>query len=192
MSLKNPDFETKKILLVDDDVYLGMIIKTVLDILDVGSITFVKSVKEGVKLFSQKSFDCVFVDCLKQDGEGFRLLEAIRGGRDEEKKRTPVILCTAFTEQGNIFRARDLGVTEILAKPVSPEQILEKLMSALFKERDFIRVEGYIGPDRRRRRGDWDGQEDRRKSGKMTQGNIDQFMGDRPETPETREVASDG
>ncbi|WP_321392880.1 response regulator [Emcibacter sp.] len=190
MSLRDPKFEDKKVLLVDDDVYLGKIIKSVLDILDVGSVTWVKSVREGIKLYSQKPFDCVFVDCLKEDREGLQLLQAVRRGTDAEKIRVPVILCTAFTEKQTVFQARDFGVTEILAKPVSPEQILEKLASALFREREFVQGAGYIGPDRRRRRGDWDGKEDRRQSSRLTQTNIDQFMGDHPKFNKV-EAASD-
>ncbi|MFC7049592.1 response regulator [Emcibacter nanhaiensis] len=164
---RDPDFDDKKVRRVDD-AYPGYVIKEVLDILDVGAVTYVRSVEAGIKLFNEKPWDCVFVDCLKQGGEGFRLLEAVRRNPDEDKIRTPVILCTAFTERLNVCRARDLGANEILAKPVSPDQILVKLACALFKQREFIQAPGYVGPCRRRRQTDWSGKEERRAAGAAT------------------------
>ncbi|WP_417317441.1 response regulator [Emcibacter sp.] len=172
MFRRDPKFDNKKVLLVDDDVYLSKIIKSVLDILEVGSVTHVKSVKAGIELFDSKYYDCVIVDCLKNGGKGFELIQAVRGGSDDAKIRTPVILCTAFTEQQNIYRARDMGVNEILAKPVSPDQILLKLNCALYRQREFVQAPGYVGPCRRRRQIDWEGREDRRNPGGAAQGAI--------------------
>tara|TARA_B100001939_G_scaffold343705_1_gene356837 strand:- start:1657 stop:2214 length:558 start_codon:yes stop_codon:yes gene_type:complete len=172
-----PDFSETRILIVDSDVYLSKIIMNILLAFDVGKVTLCHSVEDGEKALRKFSYDCVFVDCMKFSRAGLKLIEWIRRHSDEKISETPIILCTAFTEEENIIRARDKGVTEILVKPVSPEQIMLKLISALWHKRDFIRSETYVGPDRRRRRGCWDGQE-RRTQDKMTQKNIDQFMDD--------------
>ena len=47
--------------------------------------------------------------------------------------------------------ARDAGIREFLAKPVSPRNVYARLVSALNSDRSFVRVDDYFGPDRRRR-----------------------------------------
>ena len=108
--------------------------------------------------------DCIFVDNMNQKENGLELTKHIRHEEDNSLRKLPIILCTAFTGFQSITSARDAGVTEILAKPVSPDQIMEKMENALFNKRDFVEIEAYSGPDRRRRTIDYSGEEDRRNS----------------------------
>jgi len=47
--------------------------------------------------------------------------------------------------------ARDRGVTEFLAKPVTARAILDRLSAVIYRPRPFITTSDYFGPDRRRR-----------------------------------------
>jgi hypothetical protein len=47
--------------------------------------------------------------------------------------------------------ARDAGVTEFCAKPVSAAELYRKVRVAINAPRSFIRTPLYFGPDRRRR-----------------------------------------
>jgi hypothetical protein len=47
--------------------------------------------------------------------------------------------------------ARDAGVNEFLAKPVSVKAILTRLISVIEHPRPFVRTKTYFGPCRRRR-----------------------------------------
>ena len=79
----------------------------------------------------------------------------------------PVILNTGVTDIDTIIMARDTGITEIIGKPFSPDQIHQKMHNALFNNREFINVDEYIGPNRRRRQQnnpEWDGENERRHS----------------------------
>ena len=71
----------------------------------------------------------------------------------------------AVTDIDTIVMARDAGVTEVIGKPFSPDQVLQKLTNAIKNKREFIDVDEYIGPNRRRRNSndtDWSGDNDRR------------------------------
>lgn len=46
--------------------------------------------------------------------------------------------------------ARDVGVNEIVRKPLSMESLVLRLMHVLQVPRKFIRSPGFLGPDRRR------------------------------------------
>ena len=57
--------------------------------------------------------------------------------------------------------ARDAGVTEICAKPVTAKQMWEKIVAVVNNPRPFVKTAGYFGPDRRRRMEDYAGPERR-------------------------------
>jgi hypothetical protein len=47
--------------------------------------------------------------------------------------------------------ARDCGVNEFVAKPVTAKTILSRLESLIIRPRPFVVSAGFFGPDRRRR-----------------------------------------
>jgi hypothetical protein len=46
--------------------------------------------------------------------------------------------------------ARDAGVTEFLAKPISAKALYQRILNVVASPRPFIRTKTYFGPDRRR------------------------------------------
>lgn len=155
-------FNDKKILLVDSDRYIANIIRSILETFEVNRVSMASSNKEGLNLLEKNNYNCIFIDNMMHDSHGLELIKQIRTSTMEHIRKTPVILCTAFTGLHTVLQARDAGVTEILAKPVSPKQIMQKLDNALFNEREFIISERFLGPDRRRRLREARGHTDRR------------------------------
>tara|TARA_R110002096_G_scaffold48333_5_gene128356 strand:+ start:1853 stop:2413 length:561 start_codon:yes stop_codon:yes gene_type:complete len=144
-------FHNKKILILDDDRYMAGILRSILEIFNIGHISLTASTDEAIKSLQNRTFDCVFVDNLISADNGMKLVEYVRKSQDDQKRKIPIILCTAFTGLRSILTARDTGVTEVLAKPISPDQVMNKLSNALFNPRPFILCDVYTGPDRRRR-----------------------------------------
>jgi DNA-binding response OmpR family regulator len=50
-----------------------------------------------------------------------------------------------------VVEARDAGVTEFIAKPLSARTLLNRLNAVIYHPRAFVRTPSYFGPDRRRR-----------------------------------------
>jgi hypothetical protein len=50
-----------------------------------------------------------------------------------------------------VFEARDAGVTEFVAKPVTAKAVLERIHAVIYRPRPFVRTKDYFGPDRRRK-----------------------------------------
>ena len=63
----------------------------------------------------------------------------------------PIIMLTGYTHVDHVRQARDAGVNEFLAKPVSVKAILTRLISVIEHPRPFVRTKYYFGPCRRRR-----------------------------------------
>ncbi|GEO80636.1 response regulator [Pararhodospirillum oryzae] len=89
-----------------------------------------------------------------------RYLRTIVGGR---AAYVPIILIGARVTRETLTEARNAGVNEFIAKPVSPPGLSARLRAVLEAPRPFVRTPDYFGPDRRRRQVEYSG-ENRRGS----------------------------
>jgi two-component system, chemotaxis family, chemotaxis protein CheY len=62
-------------------------------------------------------------------------------------------MLTGHSEKNRVLRARDAGITEFLAKPISATALYERILTLVANPRPFIRTKSYFGPDRRRNAG---------------------------------------
>jgi DNA-binding response OmpR family regulator len=60
-------------------------------------------------------------------------------------------MISGYTERAKIEAARDAGVNEFLAKPVTPQSLISRITEIIERPRAFVKTESYAGPDRRRR-----------------------------------------
>lgn len=60
-----------------------------------------------------------------------------------------------------MWRARDAGVNEFIAKPVSVKTMMSRLSAVIEHPHPFVRTNGYFGPCRRRRVEEHTGEERR-------------------------------
>ncbi|MFN4275599.1 MAG: response regulator [Ferrovibrio sp.] len=82
-------------------------------------------------------------------GDGLMLVRRLR--RDPgDLGRIPIILMIEAPDAALVIAARDAGVNEIVIKPPAVAALVRRLMSVLKEPRPFVRVKGFIGPDRRR------------------------------------------
>ena len=97
-----------------------------------------------------------------EPGDGFDLVDMIRNEPDSPNRYLPVIMLTGHSEKERVEMARDHGVTEFLVKPVTPKDLLARVLAIIENPRPFVRSTDYFGPDRRRRESpDYDGPERR-------------------------------
>jgi hypothetical protein len=50
-----------------------------------------------------------------------------------------------------VQEARNTGVNEFLAKPLTARGVVERISQVIDHPRPYVKTEGYFGPDRRRR-----------------------------------------
>lgn len=85
---------------------------------------------------------------------GLEFIEHVRSSPRSPNRLLPILLMTARSEAEYVVQARDLGITEFLAKPFTIEALHKRLVSIIAYPRAFIDAETYFGPDRRRRKDD--------------------------------------
>ena len=112
-------------------------------------------------IFKQFSIDIILSDWTP-DLNGMEFLTQVRQSKESPNPFVPVVVCTANTEYQHVCIARDNGMTEFLAKPVSAHTIYSRICAVIENHRQFIRVSDFFGPDRRRHvSNDYGGQERR-------------------------------
>lgn len=138
-------------LVVDDNDYVRRLLRRVFVSFGVGKVVEAEDGEAGYEIFRSGAFDIVFADWMMGPVDGLTLVRNIRNRSDSPDACVPIIMVTAYTEQQRVEQARDAGVNEILAKPFTINGIVSRLEAVIERPRPFVRVEGYFGPDRRRR-----------------------------------------
>ena len=153
------------VLVVDDSKHMRNLMRSLLNAFGVGYVQEAQDGREGFMRLCQNGFDMILCDLVMEPVDGMALIERIRKGKDSPDPFVPIIAVTGYTEQFRIAQARDAGVNEVLAKPISAKELAVRIQAVIENPRPFVRTKQYFGPDRRRRKEDdvyYDGVERRR------------------------------
>lgn len=149
-------------LVVDDNANMVQIVKTILKSFGVIHIYEASDVAEAFSLVRQYAIDIVLLDYNLGFMDGVEFVKMMRTAADSPNPYLPIIMLTAYTEHHRVEAARDAGVTEFCAKPVTANEIYRKIAEVIERPRAFVRTNSYFGPDRRRHDDDFNGPERRR------------------------------
>jgi DNA-binding response OmpR family regulator len=106
------------------------------------------SLPEAREFLDHHSFDLMVVDTL-HDGKGYDFVQWLRRSGLQPNCFAPVLMTAAHTPEGDVARARDCGANFILAKPLTPLAVLERILWIGREARQFVECDSYLGPDRR-------------------------------------------
>lgn len=158
------DFDRLTVLLAEDSQFIRSLLINSLKILGVGKVVAVSDGSEAIKFLQQVKEDPIKVGCQQVDVvlsnwdmspiDGMMFLRWVRRHKDSPDRFVPFIMITGYTEPERIKAAREMGVTEVLAKPFNVLNVGEKILNIIERPRQFVHTAGYFGPDRRRRKGE--------------------------------------
>lgn len=152
------DFSNIKILIVEDNMPMQELSRSILQTFGVGEVTAARNGRDGFESFCEYNHDIVIADWMMQPIDGISLTRMIRNDSQSPNQYAPVILMTGFGDKERVFEARDAGVTEFLVKPFNTRDLYSRLVQIIEKPRQFVRSREFFGPDRRRRKsGDYRG-----------------------------------
>jgi two-component system chemotaxis response regulator CheY len=137
-------------LIVDDKAYMRRVIKHVLETLGAKTIDEAQDGSEALAAIRNWPPDIILTEWRLYPASGLELLKAIRKERGTVKF-TPLIMVTSETRREKVIQARNVGVTEFVAKPFNAKSLLLRIKEVIERPRPFVDVGGYFGPDRRRR-----------------------------------------
>jgi two-component system, chemotaxis family, chemotaxis protein CheY len=144
------DFNKLRFLVVDDNLHMRRILRTLLHGFGARDVVEAEDGASGLELFSQNNPDIIFLDWEMPLFDGLELIQMIRQPGGSSNPFVPIIMLTGHTERTRVTKARDAGITEFLAKPISAKGLYQRVFSVVAHPRPFIRTATYFGPERRR------------------------------------------
>ena len=152
-----------KVLVVDPIPAMAQLATGMLRAIGVRSIHEVHSAAATMKDLKQREYNIMLLDDSLKDVDAVQFVRQLRACDDCANRDVPIIMMAAAPGMQRIASARDAGVTEFLRKPFAPNHLEQRIKSILAAPRDFIAVDNYAGPDRRRRGEGYNGEERRRE-----------------------------
>lgn len=144
-------FDRLNILIVEDNHHMRLLIAEILRSLGVRNIHDASDGAEALQLMRRLEIDVVLTDLTMSPLDGLDFVRLLRNAPDSPNQMTPVIMITGHSTQTRVREARDVGVDEFLVKPITARGLLSRLKEVIENPRPYVRVDGYFGPDRRRR-----------------------------------------
>ena len=116
----------RSILIVEDDITFGMMLKTWLGKKGF-EVSSVSTIARARKHIESQTVDLILSDLRLPDHEGIDLLKWM----NEQGKAIPLIIMTGYADIQSAVLAMKLGARDYIAKPVNPRELLKKISEAL-------------------------------------------------------------
>ncbi|MBT3372544.1 MAG: response regulator [Rhodospirillaceae bacterium] len=139
------------VLIIEDNENMCRILTRLLKSFGFVDIRYAAHGQMALGLLREKGVDLAILDWHMEPMDGIEFTHKIRSKKTSPDPYLPIILLTAFTEMSKVKIARDIGVNEIMTKPLSPEALYARLTSIVRQPRPYIETESFFGPDRRRK-----------------------------------------
>lgn len=117
------------ILIVEDDITFSLMLKTWLGKKGF-EVKALSSVTEAKRQIENAVYDLILSDLRLPDGDGIDLLKWIK----EKQTSLPLIMMTSYAEIQTAVQAIKLGASDYIAKPLNPEELLEKIREVIKAE----------------------------------------------------------
>ncbi len=144
------DFNRLRFLVVDDNAHMRRIVRTLLHSFGAREVHEAEDGAAGLEAFSHFMPDIVITDWAMPIFDGMELTGMIRQPGANANPYVPIIMLTGHSEKKRVLQARDAGVTEFLAKPISAKALYQRILNVVINPRPFVKTRTFFGPDRRR------------------------------------------
>jgi CheY-like chemotaxis protein len=144
------DFNRLRVLVIDDNQHMRRILRTLLHSFGTREVYEAEDGASGLEAFTHTLPDIVITDWVMPIFDGLEVTQMIRQPGANANPYVAIIMLTGHSEKKRVLMARDAGVTEFLAKPISAKALYQRIVTIVVNPRPFIRTRSYFGPDRRR------------------------------------------
>lgn len=128
-----------------------------------------RDAEEANRILNSERVDILICDSRIEPSGGLALTRAIRRNTECEYRMIPILLMTSDTRITTIRDARDAGANMVIAKPMSPKDLYDRLTWIALTPRQFVDSPNYFGPDRRFKIEGYPNGVGRRKGDKITE-----------------------
>jgi two-component system, response regulator PdtaR len=155
----------KRVLIIEANQAYARMLADMLRVLGADNIVVEADDRRALQLCRTLDPQLILTEYRAQTVDGIAFSKSLRRS-DMACKTAPVIMLKANITPAELGEAKNSGVHEMLAKPFAWQDLTKRLQNVLFKPREWIAVETYIGPDRRSfNAGEFKGRKKRKNEG---------------------------
>jgi two-component system, chemotaxis family, chemotaxis protein CheY len=143
--------ENLKALIVEDNAHMRALLRALLNSAGIKDISEAAHGQAAIEVLRERRSDLVLTDLAMKPMNGIEFTRHVRNSEMSPNPFVPIIMITGHTEKYRVEEARDAGVTEFLAKPITAHNLYTRIAEIVERPRAFVRCNDYFGPDRRRR-----------------------------------------
>jgi CheY-like chemotaxis protein len=144
-------YDLLKILLVDDNHHMRVLLSEILKAVGVRRIYEASDGAQGLQMMKNHAIDIIMTDLSMQPLDGIDFVRLLRRSPDSADQMCPVIMITGHSTMARVQEARNAGVNEFLTKPLTARGVVERISQVVDHPRSFVKTADYFGPERRRR-----------------------------------------
>lgn len=144
--------DSKMVLVVDDEPRMINFIRMNLE-MERFQVISAKDGLEAVKRVREMLPDCVLLDVMMPEMDGFETLRSIR-----EESTVPVIMLTARNDEEDKVKGLSLGADDYITKPFSPRELVSRVKAVIRRselpsqvEKSLVKVDDHLSIDFNRR-----------------------------------------
>ena len=115
-----------RILIVDDSSFQRRLLRKFIE-LEGHEVVEATNGQEGLNIITTTPPDCIFLDLIMPEFNGFELLESLR----QQNSSIPSVVITADVQTSTHQQCLDLGAYDIINKPVDSKKIKNTLAKIL-------------------------------------------------------------
>lgn len=143
------NLENAQILIVDGDPMSMSIMSQILAGFEARHVTRCENIEEAEQKVREQPFDLIILDPATLGPSGFTFVPWLRRKAAAPNKFAPVLTATGHCQAARINEARDNGTNFVLAKPLTPAAVFDRIMWMARERRPYVECKAYAGPDRR-------------------------------------------
>lgn len=107
------------------------------------------STSAAMDVVKSQELDLIVIDASMPEMDGYDFVRWLRRDAPEGCIFTPVIMLSGHAARSMVEKSRDCGANFIVARPFTPEILLQRVFWVAKDERQMVVAENYVGPDRR-------------------------------------------
>jgi two-component system, chemotaxis family, chemotaxis protein CheY len=107
--------------------------------------------REGIEQIREIKPELVICDLSMRPMDGITFTRHLRWDEDSPNPYQPIIMIVGQDQRHRLSEVRDCGVSAIVVKPVTVQNLLSHIVEIVERPKPFVRIGTYFGPDRRSR-----------------------------------------
>ena len=125
------DLSEMSVMVVDDNKFIRLLVVEILRGFNVGYVTEAENGQDALDKLDSAHPDLVLCDWLMQPITGLEFLKQVRDGKTALDRSTPVVMMTGQLDATSVLKARSVGVSGYIAKPVTVDGVMNRLVDVI-------------------------------------------------------------